>query len=65
MYNEALNIVIAELKHRFHQTRGIPIAVSIECVLPNAANGVSLKELSKELLMYHNDIKIDRLLIQL
>ena len=65
MYNEALDIVISELKDRFHQTRGMPIALSIEKVLLDSANGVFLKEIPDELHIYNKDIQMDRLLIQL
>ena len=65
MYNEALDIVITELKDWFHQTRGMPIALSIEKVLLDSANGVFLKEIPDELHIYNKDIQMDRLLIQL
>ena len=38
-YFEALDIVIGELKRRFNQPRGMPLAAKLEKVFLDAANG--------------------------
>ena len=66
-YFEALDIVIGELKNRFNQTRGMPLAAKLEKMFLDAANGTCNFNhgLPDELKLCGTDVKLDRLLIQL
>ena len=63
-YFEVLDTITAELKHRFQQERGMPIAALLEKTLLDAAKG-AFSEYPNELQLYHNDVDIDRLILQL
>jgi len=60
-----LDLMIHELKRRFQQERGMPVAEVIERVLLDAANGTFSGELPQELQMYKNDIDLTRVKVQL
>ena len=65
-YYEALDIAIQELNHRFHKTRGMPIAATLERVLLNVVNADVIEGIpDKVVKLYENDAKIDQLAIQL
>ena len=61
-----LDVITAELKHRFQQESGsgMPIAALLEKILLDAAKG-SFSVYPNELQLYHNDVNIDRLIAQL
>ena len=63
-YFEVLDVITAELEHRFQQERGMPIAALLEQTLLDAAKG-SFSEYPNELQLYHNDVDNDRLIVQL
>ena len=56
MYYETLDNVIEKLKHRFQQTRGIPVIATSERVLLNATNG-TFDGLPDELKIYEKIYK--------
>jgi len=56
-----LDVVTAELKHRFQQERSMPIAALLEKILLDAAKG-SFSVYPNELQIYDNDVKIDYLI---
>jgi len=60
-YFEVLDVVTVELKHRFQQERGMPIAALLEKILLDAAKG-SFSVYPNELQIYDNDVKIDYLI---
>ena len=62
-----IDLLVNELKRRFQQKRGVPIAAMIENVLISAANrtSVELEELTTDLQMYERDIDLQKLKIQL
>ena len=65
-YFEALDTVTSELKNRFCQERGMPVAARLEKVLIGAANGTfSDKDLSGEIQMYSKDLDTTHLVTQL
>ena len=64
-YFEVLDLMTHELKRRFQQEWGMPVAEVIERVLCDAANGTFSGELPQELQMYKNDIDLTRLKVQL
>ncbi len=59
-----LIIMTNELKHRFDQKHGMPVAAMIEKILLNAANGERV-ELPDEFQVYKNAFDLDRLQTQL
>ena len=63
-YFEVLDVITAELKHRFQQDRGMPIAALLEKTLLDAAKG-SFSVYPTELQLYCNDVNNDRLITQL
>ena len=63
-YFEVLDVITAELKRRFQQDRGMPIAALLEKTLLDAAKG-SFSVYPNELQLYHNDVDNDRLIVQL
>ena len=63
-YFEVLDVITAELKRRFQQERGMPIAALLEKTLLDAAKG-SFSAWPNELQIYHDDVNIDRLKAQL
>lgn len=66
-YFEVLDVIIAELKHRFQQERVMHIAAMLEKTLLDAAkDSFSVyPNQPNELQLYHNDVDIDRLVTQL
>ena len=66
-YFEVLGLLTNELKHRFQQKHGLPMAAMIETLLVTAANSTSidLGELPEELKLYENDIDLKKLKTQL
>ena len=66
-YYEVLDVITAELKRRFQQERGMPIAALLEKTLLDAAKGSFsvYPKVPNELQLYHNDVNIDRLIAQL
>ena len=63
-YFEALDLLISELKRRFQQRRGLPVAAGIEKMLLAAANG-NPEQVPDELQIYKNDLHLARLQVQL
>ena len=63
-YFEALDLLINELKRRFQQKRGLPVAAEIEKKLLSAANG-TFKQICDDLQLYQGDLDFTRLQIQL
>ena len=61
---EVFDLVIGQLKHRFHQERGMPVAAVMEKLLLDAAQNVSVTDLPRELDIY-KDLDKQRLVIQL
>lgn len=56
-YFEALDAVSGELKNRFQQERGMPVAAALEQMLLNSARGsFSADALPSELHMYRKDV---------
>ena len=65
-YYEVLDLLVNELKRRFHQKRGMPVVVAIEKLLLDAANGtLDSAEIPEELQLYKNDLDLSRLKYQL
>jgi len=65
-YFEALDAVSGELKNRFQQERGMPVAAALEQMLLNSARGsFSADALPSELHMYRKDVDEQRLCVQL
>lgn len=65
-YFEAIDLVYNDLKHHFHQERGMPVAAALETLLLNAANGSNDgNESLEQLILYSMDINIEQLLVQL
>lgn len=61
-YYEVLDLLVNELKRRFHQKRGMPVVVAIEKLLLDAANGtLDSTEIPEELQLYKNDLDLSRL----
>ena len=63
-YFEVLDIISGELKHRFQQERGMPVAAALEKTLLDAAQNC-FDALPSEIEMYNKDIDKQRLAIQL
>ena len=63
-YFEALDLLINELKRRFAQERGLPVAVMIEKVLVTATNE-SITRLPDDMQLYENVLNLERLHTQL
>ena len=63
-YYEALDLVTNELKRRFQQKRGLPVAAVIEKTMLAAAGG-SLEQVPDDFQIYKNDLDLARLQIQL
>ena len=63
-YFEALDLLISELKRRFQQRRGLPVAAGIEKMLLAAVNG-NPEQVPDELQIYKNDLDLARLQVQL
>ena len=61
-YFEVLDNITTELKRRFQQERGMPIM--LEKTLLDAAKG-SFSVYPNKLQLYHNDVDIDRVIVQL
>ena len=59
-YFEAIDFVLEELKQRFAQTRGMPLAAMVEKLLLDSANGVYNFEngLPGEISLYEKDIEL-------
>ncbi len=67
-YFEVLDLLVNELKRRFQQNRGMPVAATIEKVLLHAANGICTTDstdLPEELQLYKDDLDLSRLKDQL
>lgn len=65
-YFEAIDLVYSDLKRRFHQERGMPVAAALETLLLNAANGINDgNECLEQLTLYSMDVNIEQLFIQL
>ena len=65
-YFEVLDTVGGELKHRFQQDRGMPMAAALEKVLLDATQETLTDDsLPRELEMYSKDINVPNLTIQL
>ena len=63
-YYEALDLVTNELKRRFQQKRGLPVAAVIEKTMLAAAGG-SLEQVPDDFQIYKGDLDLARLHIQL
>ena len=61
-YFEALDLLINELKRRFQQKRGLPVAAEIEKTLLSTANG-TFKQICDDLQLYQGDLDFTRLQI--
>ena len=64
-YYEVIDLLSSELKRRFQQKRGVPIAAMIENVLIHATNQTDIGDLPAEIKMYENDVDLIKLKIQL
>lgn len=65
-YFEVLDMLANELKHRFQQKRGLPVAAMIETLLVTAANSTFIDlEIPEELHLYENDVDLSKLKTQL
>jgi len=66
-YFEVIDLLVNELKRRFTQKRGLPIACTLKKVLIGAANRtqVDLEDLPDELKLYKEEINLEKLKIQL
>ncbi|XP_062512635.1 zinc finger MYM-type protein 1-like [Corticium candelabrum] len=67
-YFEVLDLLVNELKRRFQQKRGMPVAATIEKLLLDAVNGTYTMDgtaLPEELQLYKDDLDLSRLKYQL
>lgn len=64
-YYEVIDLLSSELKRRFQQKRGVPIAAMIENVLIHATNQTDIGDLPAEIKMYENNVDLVKLKIQL
>ena len=66
-YFEVLDLLVNELKRRFKQERGMPIAAAIEKLLLESCDNTSIRDiqLPQEMQLYKNDVILPRLKIQL
>lgn len=63
-YFEVLDLLASELKRRFQQKQGLPVAAVLEKTLIDAANS-SPDQVSDDLQIYKNDLNLVRLQTQL
>lgn len=63
-YFEVLDLLMNELKRRFQQERGIPVAAAIEKILLDCSNGRAVS-LPQQLEIYKSDLDLAQLRIQL
>ena len=65
-YLEAIDLVHSDLRARFNQERGMPVAAVLEKTLLSSANNeLSTNDLPSELKLYSKDVDVDRFLLQL
>ena len=66
-YFEAIDVLVGQLKDRFEQRKGLPMAVKMEQILLEAANGdcCTVERLEEELQIYEKDLSMVQLHLQL
>ena len=66
-YFEAIDVLVGQLKDRFEQRKGVPMAAKMEQILLEAANGdcCTVERLEEELQIYEKDLSMVQLHLQL
>ena len=66
-YFEAIDVLVGQLKDRFEQRKGLPMAAKMEQILLEAANGdcCTVERLEEELQIYEKDLSMVQLHLQL
>ena len=66
-YFEAINVLVKQLKDRFEQRSGLPMAAKIEEILLGAVNSncCSLERLQEDFAVYKKDFNVVQLYVQL